>query len=324
MSGQTPKREYRPAVKVKDFLEAGEKSLRIELVAGAAGLGHRIRETTLNRPGLALSGFLSHFPRRRIQVLGLAECEYLNSLAEEDRRQRLSVFFATGIPCVVVTRRRKISKDVKELAERSRVPLLRSAMITKHFINAATILMENLSAPRANVQGTMVEIMGIGVLIEGKPGMGKSEIALALIKKGHALVADDVTRLRLDSAGYIVCSAVDVTRYHMEIRGLGIIHVPSLFGVASIRGEKRLDLVVTLCEPKEVALLSGDHRSGVWEIFGVQIPRIFLPVAPGRDLANVVEAAALDQKLKALGHDAEKELDERLIATMSMLRNGSE
>ena len=324
MSESNNKREYCPVVKVKTFLEAGQKSLQMELVAGAAGLGRRIRETTLNRPGLALSGFLAHFPRRRIQVLGLAECEYLHSLAEEERRQRLAVFFGTGIPCVVVTRRRKISADLRELAERSRVPLLRSAMITKHFINAATILMENLSAPRVNVQGTMVEIMGIGVLIEGKPGMGKSEIALGLIKKGHALVADDVTTLRLDSAGCIICSAVDVTRYHMEIRGLGIIHVPSLFGVASVRGEKRLDLVVTLCEPKEAAALSGDQRSGVWEMFGVKIPRIFLPVAPGRDLANVVEAAALDQKLKALGHDAEKELDERLIAAMSMPRNGSE
>jgi HPr kinase/phosphorylase len=191
-------------------------------------------------------------------------------------------------------------------------------MITKHFINAATILMENLMAPRTTIQGTMIEIMGIGVLIEGKAGMGKSETALSLIRNGAALVSDDITALRLDSAGHIVGSPVNVTRYHMEIRGLGIIHVPSLFGVSSVRGEKRLDIVITLCAP---GTHEEDDRSGgsrnTLRMFGVEVPRLFVPVAPGRDLANVVETAALDQKLRTLGHDAAKELDEKLMELMS-------
>jgi HPr kinase/phosphorylase len=202
----------------------------------------------------------------------------------------------------------------RRLSEERGVAVLRTKLITKHFINAATIIMENLMAPHMHVQGTMVEIMGMGVLIEGAPGMGKSETALALIKKGHALVSDDVTALRRDSAGAIVAAPTDVTRYHMEIRGVGIIHVPSLFGVASVREEKKLDVVATLVHPGS----TGDEDRGggmrtTREFLGVTIPQVLVRVAPGRDIANVIEAAALDLKLRRLGHDAAKELDEHLI-----------
>jgi HPr kinase/phosphorylase len=168
-----------------------------------------------------------------------------------------------------------------------------------------------------NVQGTMVELMGIGVMLEGRPGIGKSEAALGLIKKGHALVSDDVTALRLDSAGNLIGAPVSVTRYHMEIRGLGIIHVPSLFGVASVREEKKLDLVATLFDPgTRQDEDRGDGRTDR-EWLGVKIPQVLIPVAPGRDIVNVVETAALDQKLRRLGHDAAKELDEKLVAMLT-------
>ena len=174
-------------------------------------------------------------------------------------------------------------------------------------------------------QGTMIELMGIGVLIEGKPGMGKSEAALALIRKGAALVSDDITLLRVDSAGSVIGSPVNVTRYHMEIRGIGIIHVPSLFGVASVREEKKLDLVATLCEP---GTRDDEDRSGsvmrTRSILGISLPQVMIPVAPGRDLANVIEAAALDQKLRRLGHDAAKELDEKLMSLMTGTKMVSE
>jgi HPr kinase/phosphorylase len=191
-------------------------------------------------------------------------------------------------------------------------------LITKHFVNGATIIMENLMAPHMVIQGTMVEILGVGVLLTGRAGVGKSETALALIKKGHSLVADDVTSLRLDSSGAVVGAPIGVTRYHMEIRGLGIIHVPSLFGVASVRNEKKLDLVINLCSPE---MVSGEDRSGqavrTRTILGSDIPLTEIPVAPGRDVANIVEVAALDQMLKRLGHDAAKELDEKLIAVLA-------
>jgi len=312
-------------VSVASFVATGKEALQLELIAGAGGLEHRIIEAAINRPGLALSGFFQYFAHRRIQVLGLAEHEYLRSLSSEERDKRLRAFFEKRVPCVVVTRHKKVFPEIVRLAEEFHIPVLRTQMITKHFINAATIIMENLMAPRTVVQGTMVEIMGIGVLIEGRAGMGKSETALSLIKKGHALVSDDVTALRLDSSGSVIGSPVNITRYHMEIRGLGVIHVPSLFGVASVRGEKKLDFVVTLCVPET---REDEDRSAAGnrtvELLGIKVPRIYIPVAPGRDLANVIETAALDEKLRRLGHDAAKELDEMLVASMSGGKNVSE
>ena len=310
-------------IPVSSFLEAGSGPLKLELMAGKAGLSRHVREATINRPGLGLSGFLKHFAHRRVQVIGLAEHAYLASLDEGERAGRLREFFGMKIPCAVVTRGKKLFPEICDLAEEFRVPLMRTSMITKHFVNAATILTENLMAPRQKVQGTMVEIMGIGVLICGKAGMGKSEAALGLIRKGYALVADDITALRLDTSGAVIGTPIEVTRYHMEIRGLGIIHVPSLFGVASVRGDKRLDLVVKLCEPGAEDMTSVG-MSDSCTILGVNFPQLCIPVAPGRDLTNVLEAAALDQKLRRLGHDAEKELDERLMNAMAGGMDGSE
>lgn len=312
-------------VTVGTFLESGRTPLMIEMVSATRGLDNHIIEATLNRPGLALSGFFEHFAYKRIQVIGLAEHAYLSSMTDEDRAKRLHDFFASKIPCVVLTRGKKAFPEIEEYSKQFDVPVLKTKMVTKHFVNAATIIMENLMAPRMSIQGTMVEILGIGVLIEGKPGMGKSETALSLLKRGHALVSDDITSLRVDSSGAVIGAPFEVTRYHMEIRGLGIIHVPSLFGVASVREEKRLDLVVTLCQP---GTKDEDNRGGEIKatrtLLGVAIPQIFIPVAPGRDLTNVVETAALDQRLRRLGHDAAKELDEKLMTLMNKGLDGSE
>jgi HPr kinase/phosphorylase len=312
-------------VRVADVLEAGADRLKLEVVAGTAGLGHLIREGAINRPGLGLAGFFKHFPNRRIQVIGLAEHAYLDSLGPDERAERSELLFSQRVPCVVFTRGKRIYPELKELADKYRVPLLRTPLITKHFVNAATIVMENLRAPRLKVQGTMVEIMGIGVLLEGRSGLGKSDTALALVRRGHSLVADDITAVRRDSAGAIIASPVKVTQYHMEIRGLGIIHVPSLFGVSSVREEKRLDLVVTLCAPGDNP--SADEAPGTSltrDILGVSIPQVYVEVDAGRDISNVVETAALNMKLRRLGHDAEKELDERLMALLSEGRDASE
>lgn len=306
------------AIAVRQFLEAGRESLSLEVIAGGAHLDRPIQEEALNRPGLALAGFFQYFAYRRIQVLGLSEHAYLKSLSARERAARVRQFFQKQIPCMVVTRSRRVFSEFEKMADEFRVPVLRSPMITSRFINAATIIMENLMSPHMRAQGTMVDIMGIGVLLEGEPGIGKSETALALIKAGHSLVADDSTALRRDSTGAIIGSAVEIIRYHMEIRGLGIIHVPSLFGVASVRSEMRLDLIVRLHRPD---LEIEDDRTGLAnqtrEVLGVKIPLITIPVAAGRDLAHVVEVAALNERLKQLGHDAAKELDEKLVQALT-------
>ena len=306
------------AITVRQFLETGHKNLSLEVIAGKAYLDRPIQEQALNRPGLALAGFFRYFAHRRIQVLGLAEHAYLKSLSAGERVARVRQFFQKQIPCVVVTRSRRICPEVEEMADQFQVPVLKSPMITSRFINAATILMENLMSPHLRAQGTMVDIMGIGVLLEGEPGVGKSETALALIKAGHSLVADDSTALRRDSTGIIIGSAVEITRYHMEIRGLGIIHVPSLFGVASVRSERRLDLIVHLHRPD---LEMEDDRAGLVrqtrDVLGVKISLITIPVAAGRDIAHVVQVAALNERLKQLGYDAAKELDEKLVLALT-------
>lgn len=314
-------------VGVAEFLAAAKPEFDMELVAGEAGVKKKIvLEAAISRPGLALSGFYKNFAWKRIQILGLAEYAYLSSLTANERTKRIKELFAAKIPCLVVARNKKVLPEIVDVANECGTPVIRTKVVTKDFIVGATIIMENLIAPRQNIQGTMVEIMGLGVLIEGKPGIGKSDTALSLIKNGAALVADDITAMRVDSAGSVIASAVGVTRYHMEIKGLGIIHVPSLYGVASVRGEKKLDLIVTLCDPSKVKAsdLNMDYINRHREVLGVEIPNVLLGVLPGRNIGNIIEIAALDHKLRCLGHDAAKELDEKLMERMTVGRAVSE
>ena len=309
------------SITVRQFYEAGRKALGLEIEAGADCLDHPITEDSLNRPGLALAGFFQYFAQHRIQVLGLAEHTYIKSLSTADQVSRLSEMFKRRIPAMVITRGRRATDHMLRLSEDYRIPVLRTSLITGRFINEATVLLSNLTAPTVRMHGTTVDIMGIGVMIEGEPGIGKSETALTLIERGHSLVADDITVLRRTGDLAILASAVDITRYHMEIRGLGIIHVPSLFGVSSMRRDTRLDLIVRMQRPTpemehDRSGLSPKTRS----VLGVSVPLITLPVAAGRDLAHVVEVAALNEKLKHLGHDAAKELDEKLIRNLTQKR----
>lgn len=303
---------------VAEFYHAGREQLDLQVVQGEEYLGRVIPEPALNRPGLALAGFFQYFANKRIQVMGLAELTYLKSLQPEAREERIKQFFQTHIPAVVVTRGRKVPRGVLKCSEEMHVPILKTSQITMNFINAATIILEDLGSPTMRMHGTMVDVMGMGVLIKGDPGLGKSEIGLALVKRGHSLVADDVTVLHRDRWGAIMGSALEVTRYHMEIRGLGLIHVPSLFGISSMRIRMKLDLIVHL---KTLDGKTSLDRTGLSpqtvDVMGSRIPEITIPVAPGRDLSLIVEVAALNQKLKIMGHDAAKELDDKLIGMLS-------
>jgi HPr kinase/phosphorylase len=301
------------AITLKELLGNGAELLSLELVWGEGRLDRPIEEKAINRPGLALTGFFQYFAQRRLQVFGLAEFTYLKSLSTEDRAVRLREMFEKNVPAVIISRNRNPLPELLALAEEYGTPLFRTAMITSHFVNECTLLLEELTAPRDRVQGTMLEIMGIGVLLQGPAGIGKSETALSLIGRGYSLVADDVTEM-VRAGGRVMAFAHEMTRYHMEIRGVGIVHVPSLFGVSAIRRDAMLDMVINLHPYKNDA---DEERTGLKpteiEILGIKIPYFSLPVSSGRDMANIVEAAALNYKLKLLGHDAAKELDEKLI-----------
>ncbi len=306
-----------PTLTVGEFFSRHSEALQISLVGEQVGFERKIREPTINRPGLALSGFYAYFAEKRIQVLGAAELSYLKSLPAEELRERVSVLAATKIPCLVVARQSHPPKPLVEEATKAGIAIFRTPMITMKFINAATIALETDFAPKTSEHGSMVDIMGIGVMVRGASGVGKSECVLGLIERGYSLVSDDVTRCSAIEGREIVGTSPELTRHHMEVRGLGIINIANIFGIGSVRLEKRLDLIVTLKdwqELEEVDRIGLDQQ--FYDILGILIPHITIPVRVGRDLARLVEVAALDQKLKSMGQHGAMQFNERLLSKM--------
>src|SRR4051812_19196277 len=307
-----------PVVTVESFYQAHGEKLQLKLEGKRVGFHRKIREPTINRPGLALSGFYNYFAEKRVQVLGAAEQSYLASLPPRARARRFRGLCEQKIPCLVISRGAHLEPALLAVAEEQQIAVFRSPMVTMRFINAATIAMEVDFSPTVTEFGSMVDILGIGVLIRGQSGVGKSEAVLGLIERGYSLVADDVTRITSFENRELMATAPELTRYHMEVRGIGIINIASIFGVGSIRVEKRLDLVVTL---KDWQDLEEVDRIGLdqefYEILKMQIPHITIPVRPGRDIARLVEVAAMDQKLKSLGRNSAVEFNDRLLGLMA-------
>jgi HPr kinase/phosphorylase len=287
------------------------------LEGSRVGFHRRIREPTINRPGLALSGFYNYFAEKRVQVLGAAEQSYLKSLSARQRCARFRGLCAQKIPCIVMSRGAHLAPELLKVAEGEEVAVFRTPIITMKFINAATIALEMDFSPTVTEFGSMVDILGVGVLIRGKSGIGKSECVLGLIERGYSIVADDVTRIKSVEGRELMATAPELTRNHMEVRGIGIINVAAVFGIGAIRVEKRLDLVVTLKEWQE---LPEVDRIGLdrefYEILRIQIPHITIPVGPGRDIARMIEVAAMDQKLKGLGQNSAAEFNTKLLSLM--------
>ena len=281
------------------------------------GFHRKIREPTINRPGLALSGFYTYFAEKRVQVLGAAEHSYLKSLAPRARVRRFRALCARKIPCLVVSRGFHLDPSLLAVAAEENIAVFRTPMITMKFINAATIALEVDFSPTVTEFGSMVDILGVGVLIRGSSGIGKSECVLGLIERGYSLVADDVTRITSLEGRELMATAPELTRNHMEVRGIGIINVASVFGIGSIRIEKRLDLVVTLKDWEEMEAVDriGLDRE-FYGVLGLQVPHVTIPVRPGRDMARLIEVAAMDQKLKGLGENSAVQFNTKLLNLM--------
>src|SRR5436853_2647978 len=274
----------RDVITVERFYTDQASALGLTLLAGAKGLKRIIREGTVNRPGLALAGFTKYFASKRVQVIGSAESTFLKSLRGEEREQRYADLLSYRIPCVVFSRNIHPDKLFLKAAERADVPVFRCPLITMTFINLATLALEMMFAPRGTEMGSMVDILGVGAIIRGESGIGKSESVLALIERGYSLVADDITKVTLLDGREVIGTSPLMNRHHMEVRGIGIINVAAMFGVKCIRAEKRVDLVVTLKAWNEV---HDVDRLGMEDqcvkILGVDIPHIVIPIRPGRD-----------------------------------------
>lgn len=264
-----------------------------------------ISVSDLNRPGLELAGFFDYFAHERIQILGMTEITFLRSLPPGVRVERLGKFFSYPIPCVVITRNLEVPEEFLSLARKYDRWVLRSSEATTRFISCLTNFLESELAPRTTMHGVLMDVYGVGVLLIGESGIGKSELAVELIKRGHRLVADDVVEIKQVAKNVLVGTAPEVVRYYLEVRGLGIIDVKTVFGVGAVRNDMRIDLVIEMVEWEKYM---EKDRLGLEEekikILDAWIPKKTIPIRPGRNLAAIIEVAAMDHRLKAMGHNA--------------------
>lgn len=309
-------------ITVAHFFETYREKLKMELVTGTDGLHRLIHEGSINRPALALTGFFKYFAHRRIQVLGAAEMTYLKTISQKQQVQILEKMVKQGIPCIALTRNFQPTHPMLAVATELHLPIIRTPMITMNWINLATLAIDNEFAPAGTEHATTLDIKGVGVMLRGDSGVGKSECALALIERGHSLVADDLTVIKLLDERELMASSRPLNRGYMECRGIGIINIGEMFGVKCVRLEKRIDMVISLREWTPDAI---EERTGLeenfYEILGQRLPHIELYVRPGRDIARLVEVAALTQALKKMGHDPARTFNDRLIAFMNEQAN---
>jgi HPr kinase/phosphorylase len=297
---------------VKALRDDTKFDLRLELIAGDEGLDREIDNPRIQKPGLAMAGFVESLQPHRLQVLGHTEIGYLHSLAPVKQRTAIADLLSREIGCMVVTTDQKIPDALVEAASVQRVPLFRSRLPSSLFITRAQDFLDEHLSPEITAHAVLIDIFGVGVLLTGASGIGKSECALDLILRGHRLVADDVVLMKRRHR-QLVGMGSPLTRHHMEVRGLGIISVKDLFGAASVRERKRIELVVELVEWQTSLELDRTGLDEVYEpILKVNIPKVRLPIRPGRNLASIVEVAARNHLLRLQGHHAARDLKDKL------------
>ncbi len=306
------------ALTVARFFEENEKILDLKWLAGRQGGERRIREGSVNRAGLPLTGFFEYFADKRIHLIGMAENAYLASLPPDLRTARIRAYMEKDFPCLILSRGLLPDPGFITIGNERQVPVLLSSLVTYNVATRVTFYLERELAPSVSVTGSLVEVQGTGVLVRGESGVGKSECILALMRRGAALVADDVARVsRLESDQLHGTAAMPEMRGYIEIRGLGLINVIQLFGIAAYRLRKEIDLVVTL---KLWNRSDKIDRTGMEEdtyrILGVEVPHVTIPVAPGRETANLVELAAHEYRIRHLGVHAGRTLNDAIIRRM--------
>lgn len=303
---------------VKDLFQKHGEALELELVAGENGLKKKIFVPEVQRPGLSLAGYLKSYAKKRILVLGKVEIEYLRYLNESIRTSRLNAILTPKTPAVIVARRYKPPHALYRLCMERDIPLFRAKMTTMNLMSRLTLVLADEFAPSACLHGTLVEVFGVGVFIQGDSSVGKSEAALGLIERGHRLISDDVVKVQLREGGYLEGFGDELTRHHMEVRGIGIINVGHLYGAVCVREKKSLDIVVKLEVWDDNYFYD---RVGIKEntikILGVDVPHHLLPVKPGRDVVLILETIALNHRLKKMGYHSAKEFNAKMLSAIA-------
>ncbi|MGD6817165.1 HPr(Ser) kinase/phosphatase [Metabacillus sp. 84] len=298
-----------PKVRTKDLME----KFTMELVSGEEGINRPITTSDLSRPGLEIAGYFAYYPKDRVQILGKTELSFFEKLQRHEKEERMNALCTSITPAIIVSRELEIPEELMEASEKSGVPVLRSSMKTTRLSSHLTNFLESKLAPTTAVHGVLVDIYGVGVLIIGKSGVGKSETALELVKRGHRLVADDCVEIRQEDQNTLIGNAPELIEHLLEIRGLGIIDVMTLFGAGAVRTNKRITLVIDLetWDPKKQYDRLGLEEETM-KIIDTNIQKLTVPVRPGRNLAVIIEVAAMNFRLKRMGHNAAEQFTTKL------------
>ncbi|TDL78883.1 HPr(Ser) kinase/phosphatase [Peribacillus frigoritolerans] len=296
-------------VRTKDLIE----KFHLELISGEEGINRPITTSDLSRPGLEMAGFFTYYPKERVQILGKTELTFFQKLTDEEKKNRMDQLCTDSTPAIIVSREMEIPQELTDASEEKSVPLLRSPLKTTRLSSHLTNFLEGKLAPTTAVHGVLVDVYGVGVLIVGKSGVGKSETALELVKRGHRLVADDCVEIRQEDQDTLIGNAPDLIEHLLEIRGLGIINVMTLFGAGAVRSYKRITLIIDLeiWDPKKQYDRLGLDEEKM-KIIDTDIPKLTVPVRPGRNLAVIIEVAAMNFRLKRMGLNAAEQFTNKL------------
>lgn len=296
-------------VRTKDVME----QFNLELISGEEGINRPITMSDLSRPGIEIAGYFTYYPRERVQLLGKTELSFFEQLPEEEKKQRMDSLCTDVTPAIILSRDMPIPQELIDASEKNGVPVLRSPLKTTRLSSRLTNFLESRLAPTTAIHGVLVDIYGVGVLITGKSGVGKSETALELVKRGHRLVADDCVEIRQEDQDTLVGNAPELIEHLLEIRGLGIINVMTLFGAGAVRSNKRITIVMNLElweQGKQYDRLGLEEET--MKIIDTEITKLTIPVRPGRNLAVIIEVAAMNFRLKRMGLNAAEQFTNKL------------
>lgn len=319
------KANEKEGISVETFFFENEKKLELKLISSKKGFHKQVTEKEIYRPGLALAGFMDLFTYKRIQVCGNTEAAYLRKLTLIQRKNTLKKVFSFDIPLFIVTNNNRLPSPFVQMANEYGIPVFRTSLATIKFIQLVEDYLDEKFAPSTFIHGSLVDVYGIGVLITGRSGIGKSEVALDLVARGHRLVTDDVVTVQYQTGGILIGTGNKTLRYNMEIRGVGIIDIQAVFGIRAIRKQKRVEVQVELVDWDDTEKYErlGLEEIGT-EILGEKIPLVRLPIYPGKNISVIVEVIALNELLKIYGRHSAREFEARLDRRMKAKLRGME